>query len=152
MQNRISPAVASLIVVVMIGIATLAVAKLNNATSDAPAIAHSTSNQLGAPTTTRSTLKDGVFTTKGTYSTPGGAESINLTVILKNDIIVNVELQQNASRGDSAIYQAKFASGYKPFVQGKDIKEIKLTRVAGSSLTSDGFNQAIENIRRDAAL
>lgn len=152
MQNRISPAVASLIVIVMIGAATAGVANLDNKNTDEPAPTNAMSSQPSISSTTQATLQGGVYTKKGTYSTPGGTESISLTVTLKNDIIEDIDLQQNANRGDSAIYQSKFASGYKPLVQGKDIKQVKLTRVAGSSLTSNGFNQALENIRRDAAL
>ena len=36
-------------------------------------------------------------------------------------------------------------------VVGQDIDEISVSRVAGSSLTSGGFNRAIEEIKAEAA-
>jgi hypothetical protein len=36
-------------------------------------------------------------------------------------------------------------------VVGQDIDQISVSRVAGSSLTSGGFNQAIDTIKSEAA-
>jgi hypothetical protein len=44
-----------------------------------------------------------------------------------------------------------FIGGIADEVVGKDIDEISVSRVAGSSLTSGGFNDAIEQIKAEAA-
>jgi hypothetical protein len=154
MQNKISPAIAALIVIVMIGAATAGVAAISNQNSGTAIVDGNTvpaqSGTANSPSAEQR-LKDGTYSSDGIYSTPGGKQSIGLTVTLKDDIIQEVDLEQQATGGDTAIYQAKFASGYKPLVQGKNINDVKLTRVAGSSLTSNGFNEALESIKRDAA-
>jgi uncharacterized protein YpmS len=47
-------------------------------------------------------------------------------------------------------YQSMFISGYKQQVVGKRISDISLSRVSGSSLTSQGFNSAIQKIESQA--
>jgi hypothetical protein len=154
-QNKISPAIAALIVIVLIGASTAAVMMIGDKKSDV-ALFQDKSTPVDQSTPSTSTvidtqLKDGTYTSSGTYSTPGGVESIGLTVTLHNGIIDDVALEQQATGGDAAVYQEKFASNYKQLVKGKKIDEINLTRVAGSSLTSNGFNDALANIRHDAA-
>lgn len=152
--NNINPAIASLIVIVLIGASTAGVAYLNN-DSDNPAMPQITAQSSGQaipPPPSRTPYKDGTYSSQGSYITPGGRESIGLTVMLKNGIIEVANLQQQASGGDTVLYQRKFASGYKAEVIGKNIDEVKLNRVAGSSLTSNGFNDALEHIKTDATL
>ena len=52
---------------------------------------------------------------------------------------------------ESEQYQGEFIGGIADVVVGEDIDEISVSRVAGSSLTSGGFNEAIEAIKADAA-
>ena len=47
-------------------------------------------------------------------------------------------------------HQAEFSDGIAAAVVGKSIDEISVDRVAGSSLTSGGFNAAIETIKAEA--
>ena len=47
-------------------------------------------------------------------------------------------------------YQDDFVGGYKSQVVGKSIAEIQLGKVSGSSLTSRGFNEALDQIRNQA--
>ncbi len=78
-------------------------------------------------------------------------ETITVTVTLESDIITAVEVTGNPSKPESKVYQGKFIGGISEEVVGKDIDEISVSRVAGSSLTSSGFNAAIETIKDDAA-
>lgn len=157
-QKKLHPAVAALIVIVLIGASTVAVAALgnkNNDTSTSPQVSTTTSpndtSSTNANSNSASTLKDGEYTADSSYTTPGGMESIGVTVTLKNGIIENAILEQHATGGETAEYQEKFASGYQQLVVGKKISDVKLTRVAGSSLTSSGFNDALDQIQQDAA-
>jgi hypothetical protein len=52
---------------------------------------------------------------------------------------------------ESQDYQSQFIGGIADAVVGKDIDQISVSRVAGSSLTSGGFNDAIETIKSEAA-
>jgi len=98
----------------------------------------------------RTSYKNGAYTEDGHYQSPGGPESITVKVILQNGKIVDSEVTSRAELPNSRIFQGKFIGGYKEFVTGKNIDEVNLTHVSGSSLTSKGFNDAIEKIKADA--
>lgn len=97
-----------------------------------------------------STYKNGTYTATGSYSTPGGQESIGLSVTLAGDTISSAKVTQNATGGEAEEYQAKFAANFESQVVGKKIDEVSLSRVAGSSLTPRGFNNAITDIENQA--
>ncbi|MCR2784308.1 MULTISPECIES: hypothetical protein [unclassified Microbacterium] len=94
---------------------------------------------------------DGTYEASGAYATPESVEEIQVTVELSGDVITAVEVVGNPTRGESQRYQGEFIGGIADEVVGKDIDEISVSRVAGSSLTSGGFNEAIEQIKADAA-
>ncbi|MBD7956908.1 hypothetical protein H9651_04610 [Microbacterium sp. Sa4CUA7] len=97
------------------------------------------------------TYADGTYEATGSYSTPESVEQIQVTVDLADDVITAVEVVGDPTRPESERYQGQFIGGISDVVVGKDIDEISVSRVAGSSLTSGGFNQAIEQIKADAA-
>lgn len=94
--------------------------------------------------------KDGSFQASGNYQTPGGSEKVTVKVTLAKGVIESVELERDPTTREAEEYQGKFVSGYKAQVVGKNIDEVRLSRVAGSSLTSGGFNQALEGIKEEA--
>ncbi len=55
-----------------------------------------------------------------------------------------------AENATSKQFQTKFAGGISDAVVGKSIDELNVSKVAGSSLTSTGFNAAIDDIKADA--
>lgn len=153
-QGKVHPAVAAVIVIILVGIvATVAIAvqpttEEASQSTNAPA----TSNQESTGTnSTMDEYRDGTYSATGTYVTPGGTQSIDLTVTIENGVIVATELAENATDRDSRQYQAAFASGYSELVVGKEVDEVSVSRVSGSSLTSNGFNRALEQIKDAAA-
>lgn len=96
------------------------------------------------------TYKNGTYNTEGNYVSPGGPESIDVTVTLTDGIITDANVVSNAQRPMSKKMQEQFISGYKAQVIGKNIDEIELTKVSGSSLTPKGFNEALEEIKIQA--
>jgi len=48
-------------------------------------------------------------------------------------------------------HQGEFKDGIAAEVVGKSIADLKVDRVGGSSLTSGGFNKAVDAIKADAA-
>ncbi|TAH35170.1 FMN-binding protein [Candidatus Saccharibacteria bacterium] len=100
--------------------------------------------------TTSATYKDGTYTATGKYNSPGGNEKIGVTVTLKDGVITAASLDTSDASGDAAEYQDQFASGYKSLVVGKKIDSVSLSRVSGSSLTSNGFNNALDTIKEQA--
>lgn len=158
-SGKVHPAIAALIVIVLVGVvASVVIAVQNNqdASKNDTATTQSSTNQQTASSpsssTDTSTYKDGTYNAVGSYATPGGMESIELTVTIENGVITNTELAQKATDRDAKEYQAAFASGYSTLVVGKNVDEVSLSRVAGSSLTSNGFNAALDKIKEDAAV
>lgn len=94
---------------------------------------------------------DGTYTAEGSYATPETVETISVTVTLEDDVITAVDVVGDPQRPESEQYQGEFIGGVSDAVVGKDIDEIQVSRVAGSSLTSGGFNDAIEAIKAEAA-
>jgi len=156
--KKIHPGVAALIVIVLVGIVTSAIIVINNQSSIGESAETTTTEQATPATTDASTssdsstssYKDGTYNATGSYSSPGGRESIELTVTIASGVITSTSLAENATSGEAKGYQEDFASGYKNLVVGKNVDEVSLSRVAGSSLTSNGFNAALEQIKSDA--
>jgi uncharacterized protein with FMN-binding domain len=94
---------------------------------------------------------DGTYTAEGSYATPESVETIEVTVTLQDDVITAVEVTGDPQKRESEQYQSQFIGGIADVVVGHDIDEIQVSRVAGSSLTSGGFNDAIETIKSEAA-
>lgn len=117
--------------------------------SSSPTASESTST-TGEATAT-STYADGTYTAEGSYSPQAGLiEAISVTITLQDDVITAVEVSGDPQERESVEYQSKFIGGIADEVVGKSIDKINVSRVAGSSLTSGGFNQAIETIKAEA--
>lgn len=123
--------------------------------SDEPASSSSSSSSAApsedsSDSSSSGSYKAGSYEAEGSYQNPGGTSSVKVKVELGEDgTISEVEVTPEAS-GTSLQYQQKFVSGIKAEVVGKKIDDLDVSKVAGSSLTSGGFNQAIDSIKGDA--
>ena len=140
--KKLSPVIISLIVIVLIGITVVVVVATKQQKG--------TAVQETAQTEKPSTFINGSYAEIGQYITPGGPESIDVTLTIADNVITSVTVKGNAADSDAIEYQAEFISGYKSLVVGKHIDKVSLSRVAGSSLTSNGFNAALKLIKADA--
>jgi hypothetical protein len=93
---------------------------------------------------------DGIYTAVGTYSSPGGEESISVTLTLTGDVVTAASAVGNATSPPSSQYQQQFVSNFADLIVGKSLDEVALDKVAGSSLTPIGFNDAVDTIKTDA--
>lgn len=105
----------------------------------------------GSAGSTGGAYADGSYTAEGTYQTPEGPETITVTLTLAADTVTAVEVTGEPTRRESKQYQSQFIGGIEAEVVGKSLDDVEVDRVAGSSLTSGGFNAAVEEIRTDAA-
>ncbi len=93
---------------------------------------------------------DGDYSATGEYQSPGGRESIEVDVTLESGVVTSATVVGNATAGNPLRYQTEFEEHIADEVVGVDIDQLSVDKVAGSSLTSDGFNDAIEKIKADA--
>jgi uncharacterized protein with FMN-binding domain len=105
---------------------------------------------VAKPTTASSPYKDGTYTAEGDYITHVGQKHISVKITLKNGKITDADVTNQADDPMSVKYQDSFISGYKPLVVGKKIDDVKLSKVASSSLTPNGFNNALQTIEKQA--
>ena len=92
---------------------------------------------------------DGEYEAEGIY---GGSKSIIVKVQIDNDHLKNVEVTPNTlTIRRSLSLQKKFAEAVPEVVIGRSIDEIHLDKLAGSSLTTKGFNDALDKIKAEAA-
>ena len=94
--------------------------------------------------------KDGTYSADGTYKSPNGTETVGVQLTLANGTVSAVEITEHPSNPNTRKFQGQFAGGIAAQVVGKSLDEIKVSKVAGSSLTSGGFNQAVEEIKSQA--
>src|SRR6187402_3521826 len=93
---------------------------------------------------------DGIYSADGRYTTPAGAQSIGVALELQDGHIAWISVTPRTYIGEPGEFQGQFAAGVPMMVVGKDIDEVDVSRVAGSSLTSAGFNQALAAIKDEA--
>lgn len=148
---------AVLIVIVAI-VGTVAITKKQKSdsttavesTSPATSNADTLTNSDPAASSSASAYKDGDYTASGDYSSPGGQETITIKVTLKDGVVTETSATAQATDDEAQEYQDQFISGYKQLVVGKKVDAVRLSRVAGSSLTSQGFNNALDQIKSQA--
>lgn len=129
----------------------------NNAPTNSNAPAHSnapTNSNAPANSNTNTqpatAYKNGTYTVNGSYMCPAGLQQIGISVTVANDKIIATEAVNKASSSTPSQYQNDFISSYKSFVIGKSIADLKLGKVARSSLTPNGFNDALSKIKAAA--
>ncbi|MEF2277465.1 hypothetical protein V3W47_04080 [Deinococcus sp. YIM 134068] len=108
-----------------------------------------------SPSDTRLALRqtaryaDGTYTARGWYgSLPS---SITVTVTLARGVITRASVRTHATDPTSLDYQRRFAAAVPRVVVGRPVGEVRVGRLAGSSGTPVGFNDALEKIREQAS-
>jgi len=99
---------------------------------------------------TSASYADGDYSAEGSYVSPAGEQSVKVELSLKDDTVTAVTVTPEADDPQAKGFQEKFAGGISEAIVGKDIDTLDVSRIAGSSLTSGGFNKAIDAIKADA--
>ena len=142
--------IVAMIVLVLAGCASDQGAENDQTQMNSPTMVVSQRGTALTQESEASAYKNGEFTAIGEYTTPGGQEQVGVTLTLENGIVIEIELEQMGVAPTSKKMQADFAENFKPLVVGKPIDEVQLSKVSGSSLTSGGFNNALDQIRAEA--
>jgi uncharacterized protein with FMN-binding domain len=95
---------------------------------------------------------DGTYTADGSYQAPSGIEAISVRITLVDDVVTEAVATPAATDPQARVFQRNFSAGISAEAVGRDIADLSVSRVSGSSLTSLGFNAAVEQIRAEALL
>lgn len=96
--------------------------------------------------------EDGTYDVQGSYQSPAGAETVDVSLTLENDIVTAVTVTPTSENQTSYKFQENFAGGISAEIMGKSLDELNVGVVSGSSLTPKGFMDALEQIKADAAV
>lgn len=136
------------------------------AEADTPTVTSTTDTSTSETTTTDSSsssadsssstadsssdYEDGSYTAEGSYQTPETVEQIRVTLTLEDGVVTDVEVTGDPQARESQQYQSAFIANIAAEVVGVAIDDLDVDKVAGSSLTSGGFNAAVEDIKAQA--
>ena len=157
--NRTTPKAITTLAILVITVAIVFGAKALSSKKSAAAMtppAASNASQKSETTTqtpatsTATIYKDGTYAATGSYDSPGGTEKITVHLTLANGSVTGTSAESGANDPTAHEFQDEFISGYKALIVGKDISSIHLSHVSGSSLTSQGFNRALDQIKSQA--
>ncbi|MFJ2507642.1 FMN-binding protein [Arthrobacter citreus] len=95
--------------------------------------------------------QDGEYTAKGSYIPPSNTkEEVTVSLTLSDGVVTDLEVSTSGNHPTSKRYQAEFTDGVQQEVVGKPLDEVKVDKIASSSLTSSGFNKALDEIKSEA--
>ncbi|MGW4490519.1 hypothetical protein [Streptomyces sp. NPDC004376] len=117
-------------------------------TDAAPPLERSSSSNPAREPDKDGQYADGRYEATGEYGTQDS--SIGVTLTLADDKITQVAVEPHATDPTSLELQKRFADAIPDRVVGRDIDEVHIDRLAGSSHTTEGFNDALEKIKNDA--
>lgn len=103
-----------------------------------------------SPSVNTSGYNDGTYSVTADYYTPEDTDTIKVTMAVQNGVITDVDSTTTTSSRESRQYDSSFLNSYKSYVIGKSLKDLNLNRVSGASLTTEGFNNALDMIRQQA--
>lgn len=169
-NNNLLKGISTVMIVGIVIAAVILIPKKTENTDTGNEVATTSTNTIPTPTNSSSTIpknpdnpepiipvgaigpiyKDGSYSATGSYQSPEGTESIGVSLVLKNDVVITSTVVGNATGGISQRYQGIFIDNYKQYVIGKEISTLSLNKVSGSSLTPIGFNNAVRTIRAKA--
>ena len=153
------------VAIITIGIAGFAFSKgfgqsqnmtpsINKVVEVQPTITEVTTKDMSLTSTPASpsirSYKDGMYTVSGAYESPAGIEDMSVSITIKAGKIETTEITPKANDSKSLRYQEAFVGAYKPLIIGKSIDDARLDTVSGASLTTIGFNDAIDKIKAQA--
>lgn len=139
-------------IVIIAAIALIAIAARGNKSDQTGQITQPTASSANIVEAAdpNATYKDGSYTVADKYQSPGGAESIDVTVTISNGMITDAQVSASGNDRESEEYQTRFKNNYKSKVVGKALSTLELSRISGASLTTSSFNDALDAIRAQA--
>lgn len=102
--------------------------------------------------TTAESVSNRNFSYDVAYATPKGETPLTVGFVLNNNRITEVSLIGNPQHKTSVQYQNLIQDELNLLVVGQDYETVEAlpSKVAGSSLTPEGFNKALEKLQAEA--
>ncbi|WP_363321880.1 FMN-binding protein [Arthrobacter burdickii] len=156
-HKRVLTALAAVSILGAAGCAGAEAGTPAGAAADAPATTGPEETAATGPAETgaaagEQAYRDGTYTSTGSYQSPAGPEEVGVTLTLEADVVTAVEVEPKPDNPTTREYQGRFAGGISDAIVGKKLDELSVDKVAGSSLTSGGFNDATGKIKSEARL
>jgi hypothetical protein len=154
LRNRVALATASglSLAAALAGCAsTTSMSSSSGSSVDSSGASSSTGSSATSTSDNTTNYKDGTYSADGSYVSPGGQEEIAVTVTVKSNLITAVSVKTIKADSEAAQYQSQFSSGISAVAVGRSLATLSVSNVAGSSLTSQGFDAALATIRTEAA-
>lgn len=104
----------------------------------------------GKATPSMSMYRNGRYTATGHYLTPGGNESIAVSIDVQADTVSSSVIQVEATSPTARQFQEQFRTTIAGRITARPLSDLSVSRVSGASLTSLGFNDALAKIRQEA--
>lgn len=116
-------------------------------TSSAPSASDTTPSTDSAVGSSSGDAATGEYSATGTYTSPGGTQTVEVDLTVEDGTITAVTVTPGAVDSRSRRYQEDFADHVAEQVVGRSLDEVSVGTVASSSLTRQGFNDALDQIR-----
>lgn len=121
----------------------------SGSSSDSSTSSASTSESSSTEST--SSYQDGTYTATSSYSVPRGVtNSISATVTVSGGKITSVVTDNTYSDHESGMYIDSFESDISSAAVGTSLADATFSRIGGASLTTEGFNSVLDEIRTQA--
>ncbi|WP_297317362.1 FMN-binding protein [Bifidobacterium indicum] len=95
--------------------------------------------------------QDGAYALTGHYG-KDGSDSIDVDLEVSGGKVQSVRVSGKSSSPVSRKHIGEFAKAVPGVVEGKPLKDLKVSKVAGASWTSDAFNKALDLARQEASV
>ena len=97
------------------------------------------------------TYKNGTYPVTVTYNVPGRTASLYVSLNVVNDAVSASSVSYPSTTDPtSKNWDNRFINDYQQYVTGRPISSLHLSNTSGSSLTTTGFNNALDQIRSAA--
>lgn len=97
-----------------------------------------------------SNYSSGTYSESITYDSPGGPDNMTVELTISDNKVTAVNIVEDAGNPKSATYQADFSAAIGGEIIGKEVNDINISTIAGASLTTDAFNEALAEIKAQA--
>ncbi len=154
-QNNSLFAIVGIIVIVVVGI--IGYKSMHKSDSQTATTTQQTAQttaqtptQAATGSATAAKYKDGTYTAVGDYVSPGGQQQLGVTLTNANGVVKDSQVVEKAADPVSKGHQEDLIANYKTMVVGKNLADLQLGKVSGSSLSPKGFNDAVDKIKAEA--